>query len=517
MTDSNCRRWMTLSDREATSDPLSQTEQRWYEEHAATCRACAAEARLWNALGDVLERPELLEKSLLPASTVTAPMRSRRRWREVLRSGWMLAAAATALVSFGAAWRYSRPKAVASVVASQGVRFVSVAGAVHLGDRLVRAGDSFSPNERLRIGQGRACFAAEASILACIDSGGIARLSSVEAGLIAVNLEQGRILSRLERQPNDRRYAILTDKATVVATGTEFLVAVDADKRVSVHLHEGKLSIQAGSHQNRDIVAPSALLIDSRIADVEWSDRVMTSDLELLELARLSLHGEPTELDITTRPLGASVSVDGTLLGPTPTTASIRSGHRLVVTMPGYATVTELLPTKPGDRLQRNYELALLPPQQREGPNESHGAAPDTPGEQLPVERAKAAAPPVVTPKSLLAKAHALRAAGKLRDCANTYRQLVGSFSGSDEARVALVSLGELELSVLGQPARALRSFETYLLQPGPLTREARFGRIRALQMLSRKTDEQAAIAAFMRDYPNSVQAERFRRAVQSK
>ena len=207
--------------------------------------------------------------------------------------------------------------------------------------------------------------------------------------------------------------------------------------------------------------------------------------------------------------------VDDMLLGPTPASASIRGGHRLVVSMPGYATVTEVLPTEPGGRLRRNYELAPLPmaetPSHAEPVDKSVDASDlADPGERTAANKTKAAVP---TPRGLLARAQALRADGKLRECANVYRQLVGMFAASDEARVALVSLGELELGVLGQPAQALHSFETYLLQPGPLTREARFGRIRALQMLSRKADEKAATAAFLRDYPNSVQAERLRRS----
>jgi hypothetical protein len=80
-----------------------------------------------------------------------------------------------------------------------------------------------------------------------------------------------------------------------------------------------------------------------------------------------------------------------------------------------------------------------------------------------------------------------------------------------------LVSLGELELSELGQPAQALRSFESYLHGGGPLTREARFGKIRALQSLGRSSEEQAEISAFLTDYPRSVQAASLRRRVQSR
>jgi hypothetical protein len=69
------------------------------------------------------------------------------------------------------------------------------------------------------------------------------------------------------------------------------------------------------------------------------------------------------------------------------------------------------------------------------------------------------------------------------------------------------VSLGELLLSELADPAGALRSFESYLKAPGALTPEARYGRIRALGRLGRVAAEQAAIEQFVHDYPRSVQA----------
>jgi hypothetical protein len=525
VTDSNCRRWMVLSDREATGEPMTELERQWYEQHAAACADCAGEARFWAALGEVMSKPEVLNTTLLPTSVGSVPGSSARRWPRLRPlTGWFLAAAASVvLVVSGGVWLRQRPKAAAPVAVTPTINFVAVAGETRVGSKSVRVGEVFGSGERLRTEQGRACFALDTSILACLDANSEASVSTLEPNVVSVRLERGRLMSRLERQPAGRRYVVMTSKASVTAKGTEFVVGVDAEQRVAVHLHEGQLALLALAHQDRDIRAPSAVVIEDTIADVAWSDAVVAADRDLLQLTHLSHDAQPlekpTELDVTTRPQGASVMVDDMLLGPTPASASIRGGRRLVVSMPGFATVTELLPTQPGERLQRNYELAELPVAAAASADESGTKASEsTAAAETPASnKTKAPTTAPVTPRGMLAQAQALRREGKLRECADAYRQLVSGFPSSDEARVALVSLGELELGVLSQPAQALRSFETYLQQPGPLTREARFGRIRALQMLSRKADEQVAIGAFLRDYPNSVQAERLRRRSQSR
>ncbi len=530
MIESNCRRWMVLSERDATAEPLNELERQWYAQHAATCSDCAGEVRFWAALGEVTAKPDVLKSNLLSLSVSRVPPPRGRGWARLRPfSGWLLAAAASTVlvvagVVAGGLWLRQRPKVAASLAVAPAIRFVAVTGEARLGSKSIRAGDAFVPGERLRTEQGRVCFSVELGVLSCLDANGEVTLSSSDSNFVSVRLERGRLMSQLERQPAERRYVVLTSKASVTAKCTQFVVGVDAEQRVSVHLHEGQLAIQSLAHQNRDMLAPSAVIIEETISDEGWSERVVTADREMLQLAHLLHHAQlvdnPMELDVMTRPLGASVRIDDMLLGLTPAVASLRGGHRLVVSMPGYATVTELLPTQPGERLQRNYELAELPVAMGTAAGEPivNGIEPATVGETNASSKPKGApATAPITPRGLLARAQALRAAGRLSDCVSVYRQLVGSFASSDEARVALISLGELELGTLGQPAQALHSFENYLQQPGPLTREARFGRIRALKALSRKADAATAIAAFLRDYPNSVQAERLRRRLPSR
>lgn len=112
----------------------------------------------------------------------------------------------------------------------------------------------------------------------------------------------------------------------------------------------------------------------------------------------------------------------------------------------------------------------------------------------------------------LLQRARELRASGRYGDASAVYLRLVREYAGSPEARVAQVSVGELQLSQLGDAGAALRSFEAYLSGGGALRQEASYGRVRALQRLGRRNDAQKAAAAFVRAYPNSVQAAALRK-----
>jgi len=113
----------------------------------------------------------------------------------------------------------------------------------------------------------------------------------------------------------------------------------------------------------------------------------------------------------------------------------------------------------------------------------------------------------VLSAEELLTRARSLRAAGRAVEAAQAYRHLIMTWPRSSEARVGLISLGELELSELSEPAAALHDFSAYLKVRGSLDPEARYGRIRALARLGRQAEELSEARAFVRDYPSSPQA----------
>jgi ferric-dicitrate binding protein FerR (iron transport regulator) len=96
---------------------------------------------------------------------------------------------------------------------------------------------------------------------------------------------------------------------------------------------------------------------------------------------------------------------------------------------------------------------------------------------------------PVPPPAELLRAARALRGEHKLVEAAAAYRKLQALHPSSNEAHASYVSLGELQLGGLADPAGALASFDAYLRTPGALTEQARFGRDRALRALGRSDE----------------------------
>jgi len=113
----------------------------------------------------------------------------------------------------------------------------------------------------------------------------------------------------------------------------------------------------------------------------------------------------------------------------------------------------------------------------------------------------------VLSAAELLTRARSLRAAGRALEASQAYRRLIATWPRSSEARVGLISLGELELSELSEPGAALRDFSAYLKIRGSLEPEARYGKIRALGRLGRQVEELSEARAFVRDYPSSPQA----------
>ena len=105
-----------------------------------------------------------------------------------------------------------------------------------------------------------------------------------------------------------------------------------------------------------------------------------------------------------------------------------------------------------------------------------------------------------------------MRARGDYDACASLYHRLWSRFPESGEAKVSMISLGELELAERKNPMAALTAFEAYLRVGGPLSREARYGKIRALRLLARGQEADHETTAFLRDYPVSSQAAMLRR-----
>jgi hypothetical protein len=133
---------------------------------------------------------------------------------------------------------------------------------------------------------------------------------------------------------------------------------------------------------------------------------------------------------------------------------------------------------------------------------------PDAPAAVAPV------APAAVPPDAPVASAEALPAGEK---AAALYRAVYAGGPRTPEGRAALVSLGELLLSDLGDPNGALAAFDEYLSRRGgDLTRRAAYGRVRALRALGRDAEERAAAHVFLARYRSGPDADAVRSALRS-
>jgi hypothetical protein len=136
--------------------------------------------------------------------------------------------------------------------------------------------------------------------------------------------------------------------------------------------------------------------------------------------------------------------------------------------------------------------------------------APGPGGSAVPPDAPSASAASAASASS----AEALPAGQK---AAALYRAVYAGGPRTPEGRAALVSLGELLLSDLGDPNGALAAFDEYLSRRGgDLTRRAAYGRIRALRALGRDADERAAAHVFLARYRSGADADLVRSALRS-
>jgi tetratricopeptide (TPR) repeat protein len=497
MKNTACERWGELADRVALGDVLTADESRFEAVHVAECAACAAEARVWAELGSVLpdsaELPRTVDAGGVQRRAVPHPGRAQY--------GILAAvAAAVAAVAVGGIWHAERrvdaPVRTKTDRAAP-VNLVLVSGEVQVHGIQAAAGASLGPNDSVRIGRGRACLAYPQGISACSGDGSELKLRADENGNVRLALAAGSVLCRLEPQPSGTHFSVETARGRVSAKGTVFAVEQLTRTEFAVRAHQGAIEIETNGGEHRLLRAPAAAILGEAIREAPPGGEAWQVEARLSEFARLWGAGAAAPVDIATVPSGARVIVDGIDLGEAPMSTLLGRGeHETVAVYPGLQTARERFVVKGAERVSQTLELQPVPaaPAQAARPAATPGAG-----------RARPSA------SALLGRARSLRVAGRYREAAAAYQELVSAYAGSDVSRVALVSLGELQLSSLGRPAAALESFERYLAGGGSLTQEARYGRIRALTAVGRTQAAREATDRFLRDYPGSAQAESLR------
>lgn len=510
----DCLVWATLSDKAAVGEALTGEQRMFMRRHPGSCSTCASEASLWDNLEKVLDEPERLTSQ--PASVERFLPASRGRFRRLVSAGIEqrrpALAAAVALLAVAAAgaatwsgWNApsvtgqppllaAAPTRLGSAVplaSSAGAQLALSAGETLVNHRAAIAGERLAPGTMVSVGVGQACLLVPPGVSVCLDEGSELSIETLRADARRFRLLSGHAVAHLEPQPAGSTFGFETPAGSVVAKGTVFSLRTDGST-VTLRVHEGVVLNSQGSETSA-YQAPST----TQLSHQNGAARALTeatSDARLVELAKYFSDASQGTL-VVNAAVGSRLLLDDFYLGLAPLSALVRPGeYRMEISKSGFASIVERLEFKPGAHVARNYEPTEL----------GLGAAKDG------VKASRSAAMPSAA--ELLERARGFRADGRYRDAHAAYQRLLREYSGSAEARVALVSLGELQLSQLADPSGALRSFDAYLRGGGALRQEASYGRIRALRRLGKLSEAEAAAAAFITTYPRSVQAATLRK-----
>jgi ferric-dicitrate binding protein FerR (iron transport regulator) len=337
----------------------------------------------------------------------------------------------------------------------------------------------------------------------------------------------GRVTERLarERQARQRRWVAGASGALAIAAGVAVWVtrsgdaAAPASAPIAIHsLRQAPVPPPATSVTRPATASGCAEVVAGVLACTAEATVITRRDIvsneRFLELDRghivvsLARQPEGTTFSIVTAAgrvtaVGTVFSVesreDGTTIARVvegnvavrqtgdATSRPLRAGESLRLGKPKPSALTQE---------ERERDLALLPPEVR-------GALPAATGSST----SASGLAPASTPEALLKQALALRSQGQFRRAADVYRKIHEASPRSAAGAAALLSLGELLLSSLNEPAAALTAFDSYLARGGELSQEAAFGKIRALRALRRSAEERSAIEQFLRQYPGSPQS----------
>ncbi len=509
MTGKDCRRVQQLWLDEADGKPLSADDLALLDEHRERCGFCRAEEDWLQAAG-------------LDAATGPAPemddLESRRWIDDVLDRAeepvakaskprtrlFGMAAAAALLLLMGSAglwWILQEPQEQPEPFVEQEAILQTTdpaqllllsGGSATLAGAEPQVGDALPADAELTVAGGRAVVQLQEGLRVSLEQGSIAYQPTAEEG-VAVTLDTGQLYMLADPERPGGPIDVHTHTGTVRITGTYLSVEAGAHG-VAVEVYRGNVEVMAGDGEPQRVTAGQRYLIgDDRLTTIDdATDRESAQIQDLLQLLGQSRY---SAVEIHSLPRGATVSLDGCPLGETPLTAHVVAGeHKLEVEAERHVPAREFIQLVQGVREVRTIELMAL------------AAFDETPAApviaEAPVEDPMAAA-------ELLQQAQGLRAERAWTDAAATYRQLTEQYPESPEARASWVSLGSIRLDHLGQPAEALRCFDTYLAvaPAGSLAQEASFERARALRALGDRTAETEAWRLFLDRFPDALEA----------
>jgi ferric-dicitrate binding protein FerR (iron transport regulator) len=202
---------------------------------------------------------------------------------------------------------------------------------------------------------------------------------------------------------------------------------------------------------------------------------------------------------------------------------TVRAGEKLSIGQAG-SSITPLTPRE-ADVVRNAADGRFAPasgeaaaPEQVEKP----GTAPPTgtgieEGEKADSKKEHHAAAGAMDVSGLLKKARQLRKDKDWDGAAKIFGKIISEHPDSGEARIAVISLGEIYLENKADPAKALTCFNAYkAANPGgSLFKEASYGAIRCYRKLGQSTKEAGEIEKFLAQFPDDIYSEKLSRRLE--
>jgi hypothetical protein len=519
----NDREWNALGDRLVAGEPLSPEESQRLVDAAQGDPARAAELELFDALDGFVAAPgeEPSAESIAIAHAALArvaageprvrtdpPTTTRRR-------GWIAGGCLAAATIAGLAWWWPRdpePVPIAPAIAS--ARLTIAAGEVSVDGRpLGNDVPALASATTIAVRDGRACLAIDPGIDVCLDGATTASIEGLAEPEMRIDVRHGHAVARLDPLPDGRRFALAGGQLRAVAVGTLFSLDVSDDgASLTASVLHGEIAVHTPDGTTRVGAHEVVRLRGGRLERERLSADAEARELELL--AAVPVPGDRIgHVAIEVTPAGAMVELDGRPIGTSPVVAALPVGeHRLELRGEDGARVGETLRVQEGTFVTRRFALAS------DDPTDAEVAIVEPEIEVVPDADASErdtpprARPTPASPRELLALARTLRRADRWRDAANVYRRLLREHPRSSEAHTALVSLGDLSLDRLDQPAEAARAYLRYVREGGgSLAPEARWGVIRARRQQGDARGEREASADFLSHHPDDARAKSLR------
>ncbi len=531
MNKNDCQVVHRLWVEEAAGRLPTRQEAAFVAQHLNQCDDCCMESAVVDAVNingpygpppftnDDIARHRFIEDTLAKAEVKiakpTGPKSKKIYW----------AAAAAAVIMIGLTAFFLGPNALkmnSSSLASRtkavdqptnasefSGRILLSSGEVRMEGRTLQLGNRVEAGNRLNIGQGKVVVSLSDSITLLLDRMTQIDVTTLGSDSVEVSLVQGQLIALVDPESKGPSFSVSTRAGKVLVTGTVFSVTGDSDQ-VEVQVFRGSVELVEKGLKTRHVGVGESVVF-GREGNSQLSREEQAAVFDILKTLDLLESSRASTLNIRSVPQGATVAVDGMVLGTTPMEASVRPGHRgLELILEGHAPVRELLDLRQKENVSRVFDLKVIP-QDDGSPFGTEALVGVSKSANQVISSRKSTARkgrPKSSSSDLLSLAQSFRAERNWSRATETYKKLISFYPSSIDAKTSLVSLGMIQLNHMRRPAGALKSFNAYLTSSkrGTLAQEAAFGRIKALRALGRYQEEKDALTLFLRHFPNAVQ-----------